>query len=328
MMRGTARIMEDVHCSARRGRRWNPPMNPPFRVLCIAPVAPDLGASAFGPFELIHCGTRDEAATRLGGAAHDAVCIEARDAAALAAVASWPALSHAVLDTAVLVLSPDPDAVLAVQLLQLGVQDVLAPADGAGIGRALRLAIERKRLELAARKAYATDLATGLPNHAQLLEHMTHLVALREREPAPMALIALRIEGLAQVGVALGTESANVLRRKVAVRLRAGLRASDVVAALGSDAFAVLLAWIDAPEHAAQVAAKLAQSLSQPFSVAGRQMGVAVSVGLASYPDQGKDAGTLLRRALGQAASLATMGQAGIASPFDRGPGAAANDEH
>jgi len=111
------------------------------------------------------------------------------------------------------------------------------------------------------------------------------------------------------------------------VRLRSGLRASDVVASIGADAFAVLLAWIDSPLDGQQVAAKLAQSLTQPFSVAGREMGVAVSVGLALFPDQGKDADTLLRRALGQAASLATLGRAGVASAFDRGPGAAANDE-
>jgi diguanylate cyclase (GGDEF)-like protein len=302
-------------------------MTAAFRILCPTPIAAMLEGSAFGPFEPTTCNSLDEAAALLGSAAFDAVCIDAANAAAAAAVLHWPALSQAVLDAAVLVLAPDAPAALAVPLLQVGVQDVLNSSDAADIGRALRLAIERKRLELAARKAYATDLATGLPN-AQLLEHMTHLVALREREPAPMALIALRIDGLAAVGDALGAESANVLRRKVAVRLRAGLRASDVVAALGADAFAVLLAWIEAPEHAVQVASKLSLSLSQPFTVAGRPMGVAVSVGLASYPDQGKDAATLLRRALGQAASLATMGHAGVASPFDRGPGAAANDDH
>ena len=41
--------------------------------------------------------------------------------------------------------------------------------------------MQRKRLDIAARRAHATDLATGLPNHAQLMEHMTHLLALRER---------------------------------------------------------------------------------------------------------------------------------------------------
>jgi diguanylate cyclase len=302
-------------------------MNAALRVLCPGRLVVLLQTSPFGPFEAHPCNSLEDAATCLGGAGFDGVCLDAPDAASAAAVVGWSALSQAVMDAAVLVLTPDPSPALAVPLLQRGVQDVLAPSDAADLGRALRLAIERKRLEQAARKAFATDLATGLPNHAQLLEHMTHLVALREREPAPMALIALRVDGLAAVGDALGAESANVLRRKVAVRLRAGLRASDVVAALGADAFAVLLAWIDAPAHALQVAAKLAESLSQPFSVAGRPMTVAVSVGLASYPDHGKDADTLLRRAFGQAASLATVGHGGVAHAFDRGPAAAANDE-
>jgi GGDEF domain-containing protein len=86
---------------------------------------------------------------------------------------------------------------------------------------------------------------------------MTHLLALREREPAPMAVIALRIEGLSGVAASLGRESANVLRRKVAVRLRASLRASDVVASIGNDAFVVLLAWIDSPADGERVAGKL-----------------------------------------------------------------------
>ena len=39
-----------------------------------------------------------------------------------------------------------------------------------------------------ARKAYATDLETGLPHQQQLIEHMSHLLALREREPAATRL--------------------------------------------------------------------------------------------------------------------------------------------
>ena len=52
----------------------------------------------------------------------------------------------------------------------------------------------------------------------------------REREPAPMALVVLRIEGLATAASRLGPESANVLRRKVAVRLRANLRPIGLLA--------------------------------------------------------------------------------------------------
>jgi GGDEF domain-containing protein len=118
-----------------------------------------------------------------------------------------------------------------------------------------------------------------------------------------------------------------VLRRKVAVRLRASLRASDVVASIGNDAFLVLLAWIDAATDGERVAGKLAQTLRQPFNVAGSDVAVAVSAGLALYPEHGKTADALLRRSVGQAASLATVGREGFANRVERGPSTAANDE-
>jgi len=300
-------------------------MSVALRVLCVADDAlPDLAGSPYGPFALRHCTSLADAAEQLREQPPDALLLCLPDAAVLFA---WPALSHAVLDAAVVVVAPSLAAEPAVQLLQMGVQDVLPTAEPVALAHALRLAIERKRIEQTARKAYATDLSTGLPNHTQLLEHMTHLLALREREPAPMALIVLRVDGLARTGQALGAEAANVLRRKAAVRLRAALRASDVVASIGTDAFAVLLAWIDSPQDGERVTAKLAQSLAQPYSVAGRKQTLGVSAGLSSYPEHGKAADTLLRRALGQAAQVATVGAAGVASRIDRGPDAAANDD-
>ena len=304
-------------------------MSEPLKILCVGDAPPDLGLSAWGPFSLHPCATLAAAAEALRESPHDAVLLRSQDPQALEALLLWPALSHVVLDSALVVAAPAPRPGEALKLLQLGAQDVLCAreAEAETLARALRLAVERKRLEQAARKAYATDLATGLPNHPQLLEHMTHLLALREREPAPMALIVLRVDGLTATEAALGTEAANVLRRKVAVRIRSGLRASDVVASLGSDAFAVLLAWIDAAEDAPRVASKLAQSVAQPYTVAGHARTVAVSVGLAAYPAHGREADALLRRAIGQAASVAPMGRAGQAHHVERGADAAANDD-
>ena len=271
------------------------------------------------------CASLDEAALRLGEVSFEVV-LAAVPAADLLA---WSALSHAVLDTALVAVLPEPpEDGVQLQLLERGVQDVVvngeAPADA--MKRRMEIAVQRKALDRTARKAFATDLATGLPNHTQLLEHMTHLLALREREPAPMAVIALRIEGLASVRASLGAESANVLRRKVAVRLRASLRASDVVASIGNDAFVVLLAWIDSPGDGERVAVKLGQSLRQPFSVAGSDVAVSVSVGLALYPEHGKTADALLRRSVGQAAGVGSMGREGLANRVERGPANAAND--
>jgi diguanylate cyclase (GGDEF)-like protein len=247
----------------------------------------------------------------------------------LQSLVDWPALAALALHAAVIVIAAaDETDEPALPLLQAGVQEVLpqAEVEPQRLARLLRHAVERKRLEAATRRAYATDLSTGLPHHPQLLEHMNHLLALREREPAPMALIALRVAGLTQTEALLGAEAANVLRRKAAVRLRSALRASDVVASIGPDTFAVLLAWIDSPQDGERVAAKLAQALARPFSVAGREQGLAVSVGLASYPEHGKDADALLRRAQGQAAQRVSLGGGQTASVADRGPDSAAND--
>ncbi len=300
--------------------------NDPLQLLYLGPRAPDWSTSAYGPFVVQAVVTQAELSAALDEQGFDAIVMQLPDASGIDALVNWSGLARAVLDAAVLVVAPEPAAPQAFKLMQLGVQDVLPQreADATLLARAVRLAIERKRLERAARKAYATDLATGLPNHAQLMEHMSHLLALREREPAAMALLALHIDGLAATEARLGTEAANVLRRKVAVRLRAGLRASDVVASVGVDSFAVLLAWIDDPADGDRVAGKLAQALKRPISVAGQDVAVAASVGVARYPVHGKDADTLLRLALGQAGGSLPSGRVGI-SP--RGAQAAANDD-
>jgi diguanylate cyclase (GGDEF)-like protein len=300
-------------------------MNPLLQVLVVGTPDPAWAASPYGSFECHACASLAQAAQRLREAPHDALLVHIDGA--IDAVAAWPALSHAVLDAAVVVVADPADAGAVLKLIARGVQDVLPDTDPAALARALRLGVERKRIERVARKAYATDLATGLPNHAQLLEHMNHLLALREREPAPMALLVLRIEGLATTAATLGTEAANVLRRKAAVRIRAGLRASDVVAAIGSDAFAVLLAWIDAPDDGARVAAKMVNALQQPFGVAGRECVLAVSCGLAQYPLHGRLADELLRHALGQASLGGAVGRAGFANFVERGQAGAANDD-
>ena len=124
---------------------------------------------------------------------------------------------------------------------------------------------------------------------------------------------------LAAVEAAHGSEAANVLRRKAAVRLRAALRASDVVASLGRDMFAVLLAWMDADADAERVAEKLVKSVTLPLQVATQAVPLAVRHGLAQFPAHGRDAQTLLKRATSQAA-------AGQASGLLR-LGGAANDE-
>lgn len=150
---------------------------------------------------------------------------------------------------------------------------------------------------------------------------------LREREPAPMALLVIRVEGLATTEARLGVAAAQALRRKLAVRLRGGLRASDVVSALAPDAFAVVLTRLDAPADGERVAAKLAQVLREPFMVSGQTTVVTVSTGVAVYPGHGKQPDDLLKLALSMAAARRGLGRQGYADRTERGEQSAANDD-
>jgi diguanylate cyclase (GGDEF)-like protein len=292
-----------------------------FHIVCLCAQPPDLVTSAFGPFVVQACRRLQEIDDQLHEQQRDAVLVDLTLAGGSERLAAWPGLPRAVLESAVVVIGPEPTPAECLKLLQAGVRDVISAREATPevLGRVLRLAIERQRIAEAERRAYSIDLTTGLPNQHQLQEHMSHLLALREREPAPMALIVLHLDGFRAAEVNLGTEAANVLRRKAAVRLRGSLRASDVVASLGPDLFAVLLAWLDSSDDAGHVARKLLAAVSQPFHVAGQEVPVGARLGVSQYPLHGKDAPTLLRHAVGQASG----------GGFGRllGQGAAANDE-
>lgn len=270
-------------------------------------VQASLAVSAAGPFDVVVLPV--DAPFDAGD--FDAVLLPQRTG-----LAELPAHAAA---TALVVVAEGEDAAPLVDWLRQGAADVVAAQElrSPGFGARLRVAVERRRIEREARQAYATDLATGLPHRQQLVEHMSHLIALRERQPAPMAVLVLRVEGLETITARFGREAANVLRRKLAVRLRAGVRASDVVASLGDDSYAVLLAALLAPGDAAHVGAKLLTVLRAPFQVAGQEALVAAALGIALHLRDGAQPEVLLARACALAAASPAEG---------RLSGAAAND--
>ena len=290
-----------------------------------------LAMSAYGPFVIEPFDDLGQALARLARPGCDALLIDAGTADGVDRNAEMGEVAAVAAHTATLVVGREADVAITLEWLQRGAQDVLGPDELLAPALALRIraAIERKRLEREARKAYATDLDTGLPHQQQLIEHMSHLIALREREPSPMAVLALRIEGLATTEARLGREAANVLRRRVAVRLRAGVRASDVVASIGDDSFAVLLGALLSAANAPLVGAKLTAALMKPFSVAGCEVTVAAALGIGQYPQDGTQPDVLLRRAVGLAAAAQAQGRAGFANFVEAGGQAtsAANDD-
>jgi diguanylate cyclase (GGDEF)-like protein len=304
-------------------------MTASISVLHVGADAPQPSDTRFGRCVWRACSTLDRAQAALAESTPEALLITCEDEAQAQRLPYWAAWTQAVLATAVVVRTPNPSRALMLNLLQAGVQDVLplALSDDESIGRSLCLAIERKRQEQELRRAWSIDLATGLPNRVQLMELLHQLCALRQREPAPMALLVIRVEGLASTEARLGVAAAQALRRKLAVRLRSGLRASDVVSALAPDAFAVVLTRLESPQDGDRVALKLAQMLREPFMVSAQTAVVTVSTGLAVYPDDGRQPDEMLKRALSAAVARRGLGRQGFADRTEQGAVPAANDD-
>jgi diguanylate cyclase (GGDEF)-like protein len=277
----------------------------------------DVASSGFGPFR-IHWLKTVQALIAAAGSDHGpaGAVLTVSQAEALG-----PALERCATNAAIVLLSDLSDRSSAccedwARWFGLGVQDILTPQDSlhGGLARRLRAALERHSLCSEIRRAYATDLGTGLPHEQQLIEHMSHLIALREREPASMAVLVLRIEGLATVEARAGAQAVAVLRRKLAVRLRSGVRASDVVAALDGQLFGVLLASVASPEQAASVGRKLLTSLHAPFNVGGHDLTVSTALGIGQYPQDGAQPAALIQHAISAARVALAEGRAGFAN--------------
>jgi len=139
------------------------------------------------------------------------------------------------------------------------------------------------------------DPLTGLPNRLLFIDRLSQALAAAELKASPLAVCVVNLDGFKDINDALGHAAGDTVLREVATRLRAALRAHETVARLGGDEFAVLL---PANQTASElVAERLVRALSPPLSVAGQEIGIAVSIGVAAYPDHGNSPETLLRRA-------------------------------
>lgn len=157
------------------------------------------------------------------------------------------------------------------------------------------LALERAGLTAETQRLGLEDPLTGLPNRALFLDRLSQALAAAEHKAVPVALCVLDLDGFKDINDALGHAAGDAVLCEVAARLRGVLRAHETVARLGADEFAVLL-----PAHqstAELVAERLARALSTPIVAAGHKLGVTASMGIATYPDHGETADTLLRRA-------------------------------
>jgi len=95
----------------------------------------------------------------------------------------------------------------------------------------------------------------------------------------------------------LGHAVGDVLLKEVSQRLVSQLRVGDTICRIGGDEFVVVLPEVKRSSDIAQVAQKVIEQVSQPAAVDERELGVSCSIGIAVFPDDGRDAETLIRNA-------------------------------
>ena len=141
------------------------------------------------------------------------------------------------------------------------------------------------------------DGLTGLPNRSMFSKLLSQSISEAQRYQRQLAVSFLDLDRFKQINDTLGHEAGDLLLQEVAVRIRACVRDSDTVARLGGDEFVVLMPELDDGKYAGIVADKILSIIAKPFVLLGQEFRVTASIGISTYPQDGRDEQTLTKNA-------------------------------
>jgi diguanylate cyclase (GGDEF)-like protein len=139
------------------------------------------------------------------------------------------------------------------------------------------------------------DPLTDLPNRAFFQKQLQTSISVAEGGHG-FALHFLDLDRFKQVNDTLGHGVGDELLKQVAGRLRAVTRNTDLVTRLGGDEFAIVQVLMEKPEEAGMLAARLVQTLSEPYRIADQDVSIGASIGIALAPGDATDSAELLRK--------------------------------
>jgi diguanylate cyclase (GGDEF)-like protein len=139
------------------------------------------------------------------------------------------------------------------------------------------------------------DLLTNLPNRGLLLDRVEHALQMSRRRGTRIALLFVDLDGFKPVNDRFGHAAGDAVLVDVAGRLTGCVRQSDTVARLGGDEFALLLEDVHPPE-VSSACDRILAALSRGAHVAGHQLALSASVGVA-FGDSSETAESMLRNA-------------------------------
>ena len=140
------------------------------------------------------------------------------------------------------------------------------------------------------------DHLTDLPNRVLLHDRLSlALASLRDNERG--AVLFIDLDHFKHINDSLGHPAGDHVLKEVARRLREVIRPDDTVSRQGGDEFVILLNRIRYQRDAARVAEKIIAAIEQVIPFDKRELHISSSIGIAIFPDDSRDAKTLMKQA-------------------------------
>ena len=156
---------------------------------------------------------------------------------------------------------------------------------------------DRKEVEERIHHLAHHDALTGLPNRLLLEDRIAQALMKSRRSGKPTAVMFLDLDRFKNINDTLGHGVGDSLLVEAATRGARTLRETDTLSRQGGDEFVIVLPEIESAQDAAQVGRKLLQALGEPYQLAGHELTVTASIGIALSPDDGTTVSDLLRNA-------------------------------